>query len=104
MARRREEVRARILLKQKKRDEASDSSVLAKTEIAADTPNEQQEVNPVEEKPKHSLIAFARIFSGVIRKGQRLFVLGPKHKPSIALEQVLFPSIDFFHRICILAI
>lgn len=33
----------------------------------------------------HVFIAFARIFSGVIRRGQRLYVLGPKHDPAKAL-------------------
>lgn len=37
----------------------------------------------VEEEPeeKHSFLAFARIFSGTLRKGQTLFVLSPKHSP-----------------------
>ena len=36
----------------------------------------------------HVFIAFARVFSGTIRKGQKLYVLGPKHDPSKALEVV----------------
>lgn len=36
----------------------------------------------------HVFIAFARVFSGTIRKGQMLYVLGPKHDPSKALEVV----------------
>jgi len=27
-------------------------------------------------------IAFARIFSGTVRRGQKIFVLGPKHDPA----------------------
>ncbi|XP_076444086.1 elongation factor-like GTPase 1 isoform X2 [Babylonia areolata] len=37
----------------------------------------------------HAFIAFARIFSGRLRRGQRLFVLGPKHNPATALSQNL---------------
>lgn len=33
-------------------------------------------------------IAFARVFSGTIKKGQELYVLGPKHEPQSALEKV----------------
>ena len=36
----------------------------------------------------YTFIAFARIFSGEIRCGQQLFVLGPKHNPATALIQV----------------
>ena len=36
----------------------------------------------------HTFIAFARIFSGEVRRGQRLYVLGPKHNPVSALSQV----------------
>jgi hypothetical protein len=33
-------------------------------------------------------IAFARVFSGTIKKGQELYVLGPKHEPQSAIEKV----------------
>ena len=33
-------------------------------------------------------IAFARVFSGTVRKGQKLYVLGPKHDPARALQEV----------------
>lgn len=33
-------------------------------------------------------MAFARIFSGSLHKGQQLYVLGPKHDPSKALTEV----------------
>ena len=35
----------------------------------------------------HTFIAFARVFSGTIRKGQQLYVLGPKHDPAQALAK-----------------
>lgn len=37
---------------------------------------------------KESFIAFARVFSGVVRKGQKIFVLGPKYDPSESLHKV----------------
>jgi len=33
-------------------------------------------------------IAFARVFSGVVRRGQTLYVLGPKHDPCKVLDSV----------------
>ncbi|XP_065105524.2 elongation factor-like GTPase 1 [Paramisgurnus dabryanus] len=40
----------------------------------------------VEDESKEHFVAFARVYSGVIRKGQRVFVLGPKYDPSLALR------------------
>ena len=31
--------------------------------------------------PKSHMLAFARVYSGTIKKGQHLYVLGPKHDP-----------------------
>ena len=33
-------------------------------------------------------IAFARVFSGTVKKGQKLYVLGPRHDPAKALQKV----------------
>ncbi|KAH3836724.1 elongation factor-like GTPase 1 [Dreissena polymorpha] len=38
-----------------------------------------------EEETDQVFIAFARVYSGRIRKGQKLYVLGPKHNPACAL-------------------
>ncbi|XP_042267820.1 elongation factor-like GTPase 1 [Thunnus maccoyii] len=35
-----------------------------------------------EEEQKETFIAFARVYSGVVKKGQRVFVLGPKYDPT----------------------
>ncbi|XP_016307707.1 elongation factor-like GTPase 1 [Sinocyclocheilus anshuiensis] len=40
----------------------------------------------VEEENKEHFVAFARVYSGVVRKGQKVFVLGPKYDPSLALR------------------
>uniref|UniRef100_A0A8C1U8I5 Elongation factor-like 1 n=1 Tax=Cyprinus carpio TaxID=7962 RepID=A0A8C1U8I5_CYPCA len=40
----------------------------------------------VEEDNKEHFVAFARVYSGVLRKGQKVFVLGPKYDPSLALR------------------
>lgn len=40
-------------------------------------------------------IAFGRIYSGTIRRGQEVYVLGPKHDPSNLSYKVCFFSIIF---------
>ncbi len=35
-----------------------------------------------------TFIAFARVYSGVVKKGQRMFVLGPKYDPTQGLSMV----------------
>ncbi|KAK6644054.1 hypothetical protein RUM43_000319 [Polyplax serrata] len=40
------------------------------------------------EKEDHAFIAFARVFSGTLKEGQELFVLGPKHDPSLVLNKL----------------
>lgn len=35
-----------------------------------------------------SFIAFARVFSGTVRPGLELYVLGPKHNPAALVDQV----------------
>lgn len=41
-----------------------------------------------QEQSDDVFIAFARVFSGTIKKGQELYVLGPKHEPQSAIEKV----------------
>lgn len=67
----------------------------AKQRLAAQAQNDQidESADTVEdEKPDFScdetFIAFARIYSGRIVKGQKVYVLGPKHDPKKALEKI----------------
>uniref|UniRef100_A0A4W6CXI4 Elongation factor-like 1 n=1 Tax=Lates calcarifer TaxID=8187 RepID=A0A4W6CXI4_LATCA len=45
----------------------------------------QEDSKPAEEE---TFIAFARVYSGVVKKGQRVFVLGPKYDPAQALNML----------------
>ncbi|XP_067873831.1 elongation factor-like GTPase 1 [Heterodontus francisci] len=51
---------------------------------------EQADLNACkqESQQKEHFIAFARVYSGTIRRGQKLFVLGPKYDPSEALAKL----------------
>ncbi|XP_044734864.1 elongation factor-like GTPase 1 [Chrysoperla carnea] len=53
----------------------------------ADQP-EVENVSPelVKDDDEDAFVAFARVFSGVLRKGIELYVLGPKHNPADALK------------------
>lgn len=57
-----------------------------------------------EDEQKETFIAFARVYSGVVKKGLRLFVLGPKYDPAQGLSLVnlcLTHSLRHLHR-CLL--
>jgi len=43
-----------------------------------------------EEEPseKYAFVALARVYSGCLRKGQRVYVLGPKHDPVASLDAI----------------
>ncbi|CAJ1048662.1 elongation factor-like GTPase 1 [Xyrichtys novacula] len=48
-----------------------------------------QDPNPeVEDEQKETFVAFARVYSGTVRKGQRVFVLGPKYDPAQGLSML----------------
>ena len=40
------------------------------------------------EEQRETFIAFARVYSGVVKKGQRVFVLGPKYDPIKGMSTV----------------
>lgn len=45
-------------------------------------------VQEEEEEDEEVFIAFARIYSGVLKEGDQVYVLGPKHRPESALVMV----------------
>ncbi|XP_020603143.1 elongation factor-like GTPase 1 isoform X2 [Orbicella faveolata] len=58
--------------------------------------NNEMKIKPRDEKevPKSHVLAFARVYSGTIKKGQQLYVLGPKHDPRESLSEDLVPLED----------
>ncbi|KAK3601070.1 hypothetical protein CHS0354_029297 [Potamilus streckersoni] len=55
---------------------------------AAERPTMKADSVQEEDDRDQVFIAFARVFSGTVRKGQKLYVLGPRHDPLKALEQI----------------
>ncbi|XP_061193189.1 elongation factor-like GTPase 1 [Saccostrea echinata] len=66
------------------------------TEAATQEGDTNEALNPLpeddpENKEKETdfvFVAFARVFSGTIRKGQKLYVLGPKHDPALISKKI----------------
>ena len=59
-------------------------SLSAKMESLTLKDSKQEE----EEEQKETFVAFARVYSGTVKKGQRVFVLGPKYDPAHGLRMV----------------
>ncbi|GAB1867419.1 Elongation factor Tu GTP-binding domain-containing protein 1 [Camponotus japonicus] len=62
-------------------EESTYNSVVSKNEEVS------MKEEDVTDKSDDALIAFARVYSGTIKIGDEVFVLGPKHNPSVALER-----------------
>ncbi|XP_006885187.1 PREDICTED: elongation factor Tu GTP-binding domain-containing protein 1 isoform X2 [Elephantulus edwardii] len=72
-----------------------DGSTLEANPEGEEPRGDGQQVETVTPKPvteegsqQESFVAFARVFSGVARKGKKIFVLGPKYSPLEFLERV----------------
>ena len=65
----------------------TEEQVAALRQTAAAAPAEQ-ETEPTAADPREVFVAFARVFSGTLRPGRRLLVLGPKHDPAAALQEL----------------
>ncbi|KAI5696487.1 hypothetical protein M8J75_013562 [Diaphorina citri] len=50
------------------------------------TTEEDKPDTPAE--PEDAFIAFARVYSGTLKKGDTVYVLGPKHDPSLVLDKL----------------
>lgn len=54
------------------------------------------------EDEKLEFLAFARVFSGTLKKNQTLFILSPKHDPDDFVGKVKFKEKLFFFKIFLL--
>ncbi|KAM7048348.1 elongation factor-like GTPase 1 [Molossus nigricans] len=74
---------------------SSDGGALEASPEAEEPPGGEQQGQsetpdpvPQEESNQETFIAFARVFSGVARRGKKIFVLGPKYSPVEFLQRV----------------
>lgn len=56
-------------------------------------------VEPLQNENDIKFIAFGRIYSGTIRRGQDVYVLGPKHDPSKTTDKVCY--VQYLNPKCI---
>ena len=82
IAQKREQIRLRKL------EEAS--GTVSSTNTPEVEKTQESKVEEVEERA-FEFLAFARVFSGTLRKGQTLFVLSPKHNPEDFIGKVSLP-------------
>lgn len=52
--------------------------------------NKPEVIEPSQIENDVMFIAFGRMYSGTIRRGQEMYVLGPKHDPSKITDNVCF--------------
>lgn len=57
--------------------------------------NKPEVIEPILNDNDIMFIAFGRIYSGTIRRGQEVYVLGPKHDPSKVIDKVCCISVVF---------
>lgn len=62
-------------------------TTVEKTASCEGNKGEEDEAEETKEEEENVLVAFARVYSGTVRRGQDLFVLGPKHDPRSVLEK-----------------
>ena len=65
-------------------NQTKDAAAPAKETEVEEIKNDKEEQEKEEEEPEEEeevFIAFARIFSGTLKKGRKLYVLGPKYDP-----------------------
>lgn len=86
---RRDEVRRRI----EERKQQSEQSALDQLTAGVEQLNTEtvvaEEAAPAEERNEFEFIAFARVFSGTLRRGMQLYNLTPKHDPRQPTHRVL---------------
>ncbi|XP_060804573.1 elongation factor-like GTPase 1 [Amyelois transitella] len=81
MALRREKAR-QLREERKQNNDVEEPTPLKETPVKEESENKEDEKGK-EDEP--AFIAFARVFSGKIKKGSKVYVLGPKHDPSKVL-------------------
>ncbi|CAG9790922.1 unnamed protein product [Diatraea saccharalis] len=82
-----EEMARRREIARKIREEGKDNKVEpVKSDCDKTTVNDVDENKEDEDRDQLAFIAFARVFSGKVKKGDKVYVLGPKHDPSKILN------------------
>lgn len=80
---RREVAKQRILERKLAAEQGDTLKQISKgvEELSVNDQDVASNTDQVEEEPDHVFIAFARVFSGTLKVGQKLYALSPKHDP-----------------------
>lgn len=84
----------RELLKQKQMEKKTTNEESTNPTVENDQiPSENGAANPTKIESNETIdenvfLAFARVFSGRLKRGQKIFVLGPRHDPSLFVGKV----------------
>jgi ribosome assembly protein 1 len=89
IAARREEARQRLADRQAKKNDEENTELPGNGEVntIAKDDNDNNICTP-EAEDEHAFVAFARVYSGTLKKGCNLYVLGPRYDPVIGLQKV----------------
>ncbi|KAH8041087.1 hypothetical protein HPB51_013747 [Rhipicephalus microplus] len=68
---------------------AADSVSTPDEQINGESAVQEEVVSQEREEDESTFIAFGRVFSGTLKRGQRVYVLGPKHDPAKFLEKAM---------------
>ncbi|XP_064543030.1 elongation factor-like GTPase 1 [Drosophila montana] len=86
---RRDEVRRRIEERKQQSEQTALDQITAGVEQLNTKAVIAEDAAPVEERNEFEFIAFARVFSGTLRRGMQLYNLTPKHDPRQPTHRVL---------------
>lgn len=83
LAQRHEEAKRRLAQRQKGQLENQENQMLETAHSSTAVLKESDNAKETETHDEETFVAFARIFSGKLRRGARLYVLGPKYDPNV---------------------
>ena len=83
LAQRHEEAKQRLAQRQKGQLENQENQMLGTAKSSTAEIEESDNSKEAETNDEESFVAFARIFSGKLKRGAKLYVLGPKYDPNV---------------------
>ena len=83
LAQRHKEAKQRLAQRQKGQLENQENQTLGAAKSSTAEIEESDNSKEAETNDEESFVAFARIFSGKLKRGAKLYVLGPKYDPNV---------------------
>ena len=96
IAQRRELLRQKQLEKPITNDSSTEATIENTIEDKNNPGNSTTKAEVDDAMDKNVFLAFARIYSGTIRAGQKIFVLSPRHDPKLFVDKVRLNHFCFY--------